>query len=281
MVYHQPDANASPLRRGSNRARRASLCNGRSCIGRAAERRGGVRSHDRYMDDGGSNANCSLSVCRRHRVRRTHLRDCGNSIAAELGTVEAYDPGTGCWSARADMPTARHGLGVANGPNGLIYALGGTVIGETTVYSSVEAYDPTSDDWTTVAPMLSARFAFGAAAGRDGRIYAVGGTTGSRTLDAVEAYDAFTHASDGFRLPVTCPDCPYTVRVKPSRPVLAWLRQETLPCCSPEITADGSPSARSSSGWHLCLPPKSSRHGRQWRRRWRDRATNAPQSGYL
>lgn len=69
-----------------------------------------------------------------------------------LSTVEAYDPATDTWSARAPMPTHRHALAATRGPDGRIYAVGGT---NDRVFSTdvLEIYDPVRDAWAPGAPM--------------------------------------------------------------------------------------------------------------------------------
>jgi hypothetical protein len=69
-----------------------------------------------------------------------------------LSTVEAYDPATDTWAARAPMPTHRHALAATLGPDGRIYAVGGT---NDRVFSTdaLEIYDPVRDAWARGAPM--------------------------------------------------------------------------------------------------------------------------------
>jgi N-acetylneuraminic acid mutarotase len=94
-------------------------------------------------------------------------------------TVEAYDPSTNMWAARAPMPTPRDSLAVVTANDGTIYAIGGedTVTG--TLFNTVEAYDPATDTWAAKASMPTPRQGLAAVVGLDGRIYAVGGFTGS------------------------------------------------------------------------------------------------------
>jgi N-acetylneuraminic acid mutarotase len=69
-----------------------------------------------------------------------------------LSTVEAYDPAADTWTARAPMPTHRHAHAVALGPDGRIYAIGGTN-DKVFATTSVEIYDPVQDAWTGGTPM--------------------------------------------------------------------------------------------------------------------------------
>lgn len=105
--------------------------------------------------------------------------------------LQAYDPATDTWSAKAPMPTARRALAVAVS-NGKLYAIGGqSDILTGTLVATVEAYDPTTDSWSTKAPMSAARYLL-AAATVNGIIYAVGGFDGTSALAVVEAYDPAT-----------------------------------------------------------------------------------------
>ena len=47
-----------------------------------------------------------------------------------FASVQVYDPATGTWAARANMPTARALFG-ASAVGGTIYAVGGTIVGVT------------------------------------------------------------------------------------------------------------------------------------------------------
>ena len=113
-----------------------------------------------------------------------------------MANVEAFDPATSTWSARAPMPTARYGLGVGV-INGVLYAVGGTGNGNTG--AELEAYDPVTDTWTTKASMPTARTVLGTAV-VNGILYAIGGQgcpagtppPCSYALATVEAYDPAT-----------------------------------------------------------------------------------------
>ncbi len=95
-----------------------------------------------------------------------------------------------CWTNKADMPTWRYSLGVAD-INGTLYAVGGyQAYGRYT--AAVEAYDPASDTWTTRASLPTLRQGLGAAV-VDGILYAMGGyASGTGPVGTVEAYDPAT-----------------------------------------------------------------------------------------
>ncbi|HZA61097.1 MAG TPA: kelch repeat-containing protein [Actinomycetota bacterium] len=123
----------------------------------------------------------------------------GPCAYTSVGTVEAYDPVTDTWTARASMPTARALLG-AGTVNGIVYALGGQVVGPTpdegTLFlATVEAYDPATDTWTARAPMPTRRFALGVGE-IGGLVYAVGGDVAPlnplHPTGTLEAYDPVT-----------------------------------------------------------------------------------------
>ena len=121
-----------------------------------------------------------------------------------VGSVQVYDPATGTWAARANMPTAR-GLFGASAVGGTIYAVGGTTIGLDKL-AVVEAYDTVTDTWTRKADMPTPRNAHSTAV-VDGKVYAIGGwgydrpeggwesidrTATGKDFSTVEAYDPKT-----------------------------------------------------------------------------------------
>ncbi len=74
-----------------------------------------------------------------------------------LSSVEAYDPATGRWEARADMPRAlSHTTNSTFILNGRIVVAGGeTAHNQAT--SAVTAYDPLSNTWTALTPLPELR----------------------------------------------------------------------------------------------------------------------------
>ncbi|HTO60379.1 MAG TPA: kelch repeat-containing protein [Bradyrhizobium sp.] len=112
----------------------------------------------------------------------------------DLQTVEEYDPVTDNWAttAKALMPTARQGLGLAAAGNGKLYAVGGSG-GSAARLTAVEEYDPVNNSWAVKQSMRIARTHLGLAV-RNGKLYAVGGI--DENLDAlptVEVYDFATN----------------------------------------------------------------------------------------
>src|SRR5206468_3550529 len=111
----------------------------------------------------------------------------GNKVAPSRPDF-AVVPGSGSWTTKAPMPTARYGLGVAT-VDGILYAVGGW--NGSSHLSTVEAYNPTTDTWGTKASMPTARADVGVAV-VNGILYAVGGGNSSGVLTTVEAYDPAT-----------------------------------------------------------------------------------------
>jgi N-acetylneuraminic acid mutarotase len=99
--------------------------------------------------------------------------------------IEAYNPVTDEWSAKALAPTARYAMAGAVMNNALYIAGGFTGTGYN---NTLEVYDPRSDTWLTLTDMPTAR-GFLAAASLGGKLYAVGGRNESGLLTATEAYD--------------------------------------------------------------------------------------------
>jgi N-acetylneuraminic acid mutarotase len=87
-----------------------------------------------------------------------------------LSSVEAFDPETGTWVARAPIPIAMAGV-QAGVVSGTIYLPGGYSGG---AQSILRIYDPVADSWTTGAPLPEARNGSGVAA-YNGKLYIIGG----------------------------------------------------------------------------------------------------------
>jgi N-acetylneuraminic acid mutarotase len=119
------------------------------------------------------------------------------------GSVEAFDPAKGTWSACADMPTARALLGVGV-IGGRIYTVGGTTMGLDKL-ATVEVYDPTTDTWARKADMPTARNTLSAIA-VDGKLYAIGGGGFDRPESGWESFDAAVDSRDFSRVEVYDPE---------------------------------------------------------------------------
>jgi RNA polymerase sigma factor (sigma-70 family) len=106
----------------------------------------------------------------------------------------------GKWEKRADMPTGRLVLSVAE-VNGKIYAIGGLVSSEN------EEYDPKLDKWTKKTKMPTARFGHSTTA-INGKIYAIGGSNAGNQgiLSVVEEYDP---KADSWQRKKDMPDVKY------------------------------------------------------------------------
>jgi N-acetylneuraminic acid mutarotase len=111
----------------------------------------------------------------KHAAHRDHLTTQRILLAAALFFLPFIGHGAdgGVWVRKADMPTARMGLSVCT-VNGIIYAIGGSLLGSGTALATVEAYDPATDLWTTKAAMPNPRLYLDCAV-VNGRIYAMGG----------------------------------------------------------------------------------------------------------
>jgi N-acetylneuraminic acid mutarotase len=106
-----------------------------------------------------------------------------------LRRVEAYNPTTNTWTAKAPMLTGRSefGVGVANG---ILYAVGGIGGPSGPIREMVEAYDPATNMWTAKGPMPAPRWGAFAVGVVNGILYVVGGGNFDSTL---QAYDPATN----------------------------------------------------------------------------------------
>src|SRR5262249_35113075 len=132
-----------------------------------------------------------------------------------VATVEEYDPATDTWAARAPMPTARRGLGVAAAGNGRLYAIGGaTATAADCCLATVEEYDPATDTWAARAPLPTARHDRGVAAAGNGRPYAIGG--GPSSQGAVATVEAYAPATDTWATNTATPPPPGPATATPT-----------------------------------------------------------------
>jgi N-acetylneuraminic acid mutarotase len=75
------------------------------------------------------------------------------------------------WTTKAQMPTARNGLGLAV-VDDKMYAIGG-IYGTQSSYDNNEEYTPATNTWTTKKPMPTPRGDFAIAVFQD-KIYTIG-----------------------------------------------------------------------------------------------------------
>ena len=119
----------------------------------------------------------------------------GGRFDQVLSGVELYDPSSGTWSARADLPTPRAGLGAVWVPStNTIYVIGGRDCPSPhcgTSLATNEAYDVAAGTWSAQAPMPTPMMdsystVYSAATGK---IYVFGGFDGDSVTGLVQIYD--------------------------------------------------------------------------------------------
>ncbi len=109
-------------------------------------------------------------------------------------TVEAYDPASDRWTAKAELPVPLHHTGAAS-VGGRLYVIGGfhpTLVSVWDPVASLYIYDPETNAWREGPPMPTARGAL-AVAEHAGRLYAIGGYGKAGNTAAVEVYDPATN----------------------------------------------------------------------------------------
>jgi N-acetylneuraminic acid mutarotase len=83
-----------------------------------------------------------------HAIAGRHRWD---EVRGNVGDVDAFDPATGVWTARAPIPSARSEIGAATSTlsDGRIIVIGGALPG---IVPSAEVflYDPGTDEWSTL-----------------------------------------------------------------------------------------------------------------------------------
>src|SRR5512135_2553497 len=108
-------------------------------------------------------------------------------------------PGSGAWSTRAPMPTARF-ASAAGVINGVLYVVGGTDAvpppdeGSAASHTANEAYDPVTDSWAAKAPFPEGPggVVYAGAGVIAGKLYIVGGVFSNDALqprNTLEVYD--------------------------------------------------------------------------------------------
>ncbi|CAN0111427.1 unnamed protein product, partial [Hapterophycus canaliculatus] len=89
---------------------------------------------------------------------------------------QVLDPCAERWTTLAPMKRRRTGVAVAAGPDGRLFAVGGSSDG-THGLSSVETFDPREGKWSASAPMIVGRAFCCATFAPSGSLYVVGGTS--------------------------------------------------------------------------------------------------------
>ena len=108
----------------------------------------------------------------------------GQSIGGgNVRAMEAYSPEANSWRRLYRMEVGRSGHGLA-AVGGKIYAFGGELLGNGSIYASVEEYDPATDLPREMRMLPEARTGL-AAVGVDSVIYVIGGSGSSGTDNLV------------------------------------------------------------------------------------------------
>ncbi len=119
-------------------------------------------------------------------IRTVSVASAATVMLVALGVAPAVASVPAPWVSAASMSPPRTQLGVATGPGGQIYAVGGSAAG--VALKRVDAYDPGADHWTPATDLTEARAMPALALGNNGPLYALGGRDGQGTpLASVEA----------------------------------------------------------------------------------------------
>ena len=110
----------------------------------------------------------------------------GSNGTKELATVEAFDPVTGTWTPRADIPMARPGAVVVS-IRSKIFVIGGA--GASGCETTVQIYDTQKDQWG-FGPLLPEPRCDAAAAAIGGKIFVFGGIGADSVLHGNRATDS-------------------------------------------------------------------------------------------
>ena len=126
------------------------------------------------------------------------------------GLVEVYDPLTGRWKKRTDMPTERERT-TAQVVDGKIYVLGGYILRQGAGIAerftrSIEEYNPKTNKWRKLPnmPMLKGWFASVVV---DNEIYTIGGASLENGVQRIDAVDVYNPTANTWRIgqPITIP----------------------------------------------------------------------------
>ena len=110
--------------------------------------------------------------------------------STQTASLDAYDPATDTWTARAPMPGgARFAMGAAV-VDGRLYVAGGFKFNGNTFMptDAVEAYDPLADAWTTMAPLPQPIYSMAIGA-VNGVLYVAGGGNVVGSVADVNAFN--------------------------------------------------------------------------------------------
>ena len=110
----------------------------------------------------------------------------GTDGAADLPTVEAYDPAADSWTSLPALPQPRSDLGVAIADARLV-AVGGLSAGQ--VLKSVAVMDVATNTWAGLPDMSTARHGMAVAA-VEKSVYAIGGATGVDNTQVISTAEA-------------------------------------------------------------------------------------------
>ena len=142
---------------------------------------------DGVRDDGESDVDCGADCgpCPLDAACVVHT-DCGTRSCA--GGACAQVSGPPFWlSAKPLIP--RRNLAAAVGPDGLLWAIGGSTGDPLTPLATVEAYSPDDDRWLPRPALPAARSNLAATRARDGALYVAGGSDGQQDSALVYRFD--------------------------------------------------------------------------------------------
>jgi serine/threonine protein kinase/N-acetylneuraminic acid mutarotase len=143
----------------------------------------------------------------------------GSTGAADVATVEAYDPATDTWTTLPEMPGRRSDLGVAYA-DGRLVAVGGMSGGQPS--KSVVALDLMTQSWSGLPDLGTARHGM-AVAGVGKTVYAIGGSTGPGDSQITASAEALRLAP---RKPQPAPAWQSLPDAPTARLMMAWTVQD-------------------------------------------------------
>ena len=112
----------------------------------------------------------------------------GTEVNGTLNSLEEFDPGTGQWTAKANMPTGRRTMSVGT-LNGRIQVIGGERTPSGGTFEVNEEYDPVTNTWRALQGRNPGRHGTAFATIGSTIYIAVGGTTGgTSTSNLLEAF---------------------------------------------------------------------------------------------